>query len=845
MSNPTYTTRVPETLTADSLAELALNLRWAFNHSADVLWQTLDPVLWDLTHNPWFVLQTVSPERLAEVTGDEEFKGLLDDLVREKRENVTSGAWFQLAYPQAPLTAVAYFSMEFMLHEALPIYSGGLGNVAGDQLKTASNLGVPIVAVGLLYQQGYFRQEIDARGSQQVLYPFNDPSQLPIRPLREENGQWLRFPLPFPGRVLWIRAWEVHVGRNRLYLLDTNDPANAPAQRGIGSELYGGDSELRLKQELVLGVGGWRLLRALGLRPDVCHLNEGHAAFAVLERARCFMEDERQMFGAALNVTRAGNLFTTHTPVEAGIDRFDPRLIRKYVTAYAEKELCISIDDLLALGRRDSRNASEPFNMAYLAIHGSGRINGVSQLHGDVSRRMFQVLFPRWPTTEVPVTHVTNGVHVPTWDSADADLLWETACGKDRWRGAVHECTGAGLRAASDEELWRFRTSSRASFVQYVRERLSRQLAEQGAPPEEVAAAETVFGSDVLTAGFARRFATYKRPNLLLHDPDRLARILANPSRPIQLIVAGKAHPEDGAGQALIRQWMSFIRRSDVAGRVVFLGDYDMLMAEHIVQGIDLWINTPRRPWEACGTSGMKVLVNGGLNLSELDGWWAEAYAPEVGWAIGDGKDRGDDAAWDAVEADALYGLLEGDIASSFYTRDEHGVPNRWVSRMRESMMRLTPAFSSNRAVRQYTEDHYLPAAAAYRARASEGGRAGADILSWQTSLARHWHQASFGRVDVVQEGNSYTFRVALCLGDLSPEDVRVELYADPLNGTPAVRQSMARSAESAGLAGSFQYTARVLASRPASDFTPRLIPFRADVSVPLEAPFILWCDRK
>jgi starch phosphorylase len=840
MSNPVYTRRPAETLGSDALAELALDLRWSFNHAADTIWQRLDPMLWNLTHNPWVVLQTVSRERLEAVTADGEFQQLVNDLVREKRHAEESPAWFQQAHPRAPFSAVAYFSMEFMLSEALPIYSGGLGNVAGDQLKTASNLGVPVVGIGLLYQQGYFRQDIDARGWQQALYPFNDPGQLPIRPLREANGEWLRFSIPFPGSPLWIRAWQVQIGRVPLYLLDTNDPANTPAHRSITSELYGGDAELRLKQELVLGIGGWRMLCAAGVAPEVCHLNEGHAAFAVLERARSYMVDQHQPFELALTVTRAGNLFTTHTPVEAGFDRFAPDVMAKYLGSYAGHDLAIAFDDLLSLGRGDRQDPSEPFNMGYLAIRGSCAINGVSRLHGEISRRLFQPLFPRWPEIEVPVTHVTNGVHMPTWDSADADRLWEATCGKERWRWATDEVE-RDFRGVSDADLWQLRASARASLVGYVRNRLARQLAEQGASAAEVATADTILDPQILTMGFARRFATYKRPNLLLHDADRLARILTNGQRPVQLVVAGKAHPRDIAGQVLIEQWIAFVRRPDVSGRVVFLSDYDMLMAERLVQGIDLWINTPRRPSEACGTSGMKVLVNGGLNLSELDGWWAEAYGPAVGWAIGDGKDRGDDPSWDATEADALYALLEEEIGAAFYVRDDHGIPRGWVGRMRESMARLTPAFSANRTVREYTETHYLPAAAAYRERAANGGRQSGELLTWRKQLERYWGAARFMAVDVQTNGEQYTFHVHVDLGGLDPEGVRLELYAEGLNGGTPVRQPMTRMARVADSTNLFLYAGDVQASRSSSDFTPRLIPFHAGASVPLEAPFILW----
>jgi len=842
MSIRQYTNRPSEAAISDALAELALDLRWSFNHSADKFWEQLDPELWDLSHNPWIVLQTVSQEKLQSAAAVPGFQKLLEDLRRERRAAKESPAWFQKMHPDSPLKTVAYFSMEFMLSEALPIYSGGLGNVAGDQLKTASNLGVPVIGLGLLYQQGYFRQEIDAQGQQQALYPFNDPGQLPITPLREPNGEWLRFPISFLGSRLWIRVWQVQIGRATLYLLDTNDPANTPAHRGITSELYGGGPELRLKQEQVLGIGGWRLLRTIGLQPEVCHLNEGHAAFAVLERARSFMADNKQPFDPALAITRAGNLFTTHTPVEAGFDRFAPELMEKYFKKYAEEELLIPFPDLLALGRRDRNDPSEPFNMAYLAVRGSGAINGVSRLHGEVSRRIFQVLFPRWPEFEVPVTHVTNGVHTPTWDSAAADRLWEAACGKERWRG-ITAGLEQSLRCVSDSNLWQLRTNARKSLVGYVRKRHIRQLADRGASPEDLALAAQILDANVLTLGFARRFASYKRPNLLLHDSQRLIQILTNRERPVQLVLAGKAHPQDANGQDLIREWINFVRRQDVRPRAVFLSDYDVLMAEHLVQGIDLWINTPRRPWEASGTSGMKVLVNGGLNLSELDGWWAEAYSPDVGWAIGDGQEHGDDPSWDAAEADALYQLLEQEIIPEFYNRNEMGIPSGWVARMRESMARLTPAFSSNRVVRQYTEEHYLPAAKIYCDRAANGGRLGASLFDWHAELAKHWPSLRFGSAIAEQRGGRHTFHVQVYFDELDPEAVQVELYAEGESHGPPVRVPMSKDGRLTGSAKGFVYTVQIPATRPVADYTPRAIPRQTGASVPLEASFILWHD--
>jgi starch phosphorylase len=839
-SHPLYDLLPADIEGFDSLAELALDMRSSWNHATDWVWRQLDPVLWTLTHNPWGVLQTVSREKLETELSDPAFRKNVDELVRERRRVAEAPAWFQQAYPASQLGCVAYFSMEFMLSDTLPIYSGGLGNVAGDQLKAASDLGVPIVGVGLLYQQGYFRQVIDKDGAQQALFPYNDPGQLPITPLRQANGEWLRFEIGLPGYSAWLRAWQVQVGRVKLYLLDSNDPANPPVHRGITSELYGGGPELRLKQELLLGIGGWRLLAALGIEPNVCHLNEGHAAFVVLERARSFMRKGEHPFDVALAVTRAGNLFTTHTAVAAGFDRFSPALVAQYLGAYAEQNLGISLDDLLALGRKNPKDSTEPFNMAYLAIRGSRAVNGVSRLHGKVSRRLFGPLFPRWPEDDVPVGHVTNGVHVPTWDSAAADALWTEACGKDRWLGST-ETLERDVRCVSDASLWKFRTAASAALVEYARERLARQLAASGASEEEFEQVKHLFDANSLTLGFARRFATYKRPNLLLHDPQRLLRLLTDPQRPVQLILAGKAHPADRTGQAMIQEWVRFIRMPEVRPHAIFLGDYDMLLTEHLVQGVDVWLNTPRRPWEASGTSGMKVLVNGGINLSELDGWWAEAYTPEVGWALGDGREHDEDPAWDAAEADALYSLLEREVIPEFYDRDEQGIPRAWVNRMRESMSRLTPRFSTNRTVREYTEQYYFPAASAYRERAADNGALGTRVVRWRRALEQEWSKLRFGEVTVETVGEEHSFEVQVYLDDLEPDAVRVELYADGVDGGAPLRQEMKRLRQLVGAASGYAYGARVAATRPATDYTARLIPYQEGVAIPLEASAILW----
>jgi len=820
---------------ATLLRELALDLRWSWNHATDEIWNRLEPELWSRSQNPWVVLQTVSRERLRQALADPEFRGRLERLVAVGREAAQAPTWCEECYGNSGLERIGYFSMEFMLSEALPIYAGGLGNVAGDQLKAASDLGVPVIGVSLLYQRGYFHQVIDADGSQQAFFPYNDPGLLPVTALRRADGEWLRLEIPLPGRGLWLRAWQVKVGRRYLYLLDSNDLANDPADRGITGELYGGGSELRLQQELVLGIGGWRLLEMLGLRPEVCHLNEGHAAFAVLERARIFMRENRQPFDVALTTTRAGNVFTTHTAVPAGFDLFAPQLIARHLASYAENELRISLRDLLALGRRDAADDTEPFNMAYLAVRGSGAINGVSRLHGEVSRHIFLPLFPKWPAHEVPIGHVTNGVHMPSWDSSEADELWTATCGKERWLGTVDSLCPA-MRAVSDTALWRSRAGSRSRLIEYARSHLAAQLESSGSSAAEVDAARHLFNSDALTLGFARRFATYKRPNLLLHDPERLLRLLSNTQRPVQLILAGKAHPADEPGQALIREWISFVRRDEVRPHAMFLADDDMLMTQYLTQGVDVWINTPRRPWEACGTSGMKVLVNGGLNVSELDGWWAEAYRPEVGWALGDGREHGDDPAWDAAEAARLYELLEGEIIPEFYTRDAQGLPRSWLARVRESMAALTPVYSANRAVRQYLEQCYLPSAEAYRRRAAQGGALGAQLTGKLCVLAQGWPTLRFGSVAVETRDGQHRFSAEIQLGLLSPQALRVELYAD--SASPH-HEEMTRT--TGARTGGELYVASVPAARPPEDYTVRIVPALPEGNVPLEAQQILW----
>lgn len=820
-----------------ALRELALDLHWSWNHASDRLWRELDAETWETTGNPWGVLHTVSRSKTRALLAQSDFRQTIEALLKEKREAANESRWFQQAHPASPLKTVAYFSLEFMLTEALPIYSGGLGNVAGDQLKTASDLGVPVVGVGLLYSQGYFRQSIGRDGSQEALYPVNEPDQLPIQPLRSADGEWLRLQIDLPGCKLWIRTWEVQIGRLKLYLLDMNDPANPATYRCITSELYGGGPETRLMQEMILGMAGWQLLRTLGLEPQVCHLNEGHAAFAALERIRCFRVDHDVSFAEALAATRVGNVFTTHTAVAAGFDRFAPELITKYFRSYAENHLGIAIADFLALGRKDRNDDLEPFNMAYLAIRSSGAVNAVSALHGKVSRSLFQPLFPGWPTDDVPIGHVTNGIHVPTWDSVQSDALWTEAAGKDRWRG---DLTGleTGILKLDIQQIWRMRNESRQNLCDRVRRQYLRQRVEDAEIGGGLDAAHGIFDPHALTLGFARRFATYKRPALLLRDPDRLVRILTDARHPVQLVLAGKAHPQDAEGQALIKAWNEFARRPELRSRLIFVRDYNMRQAEWLVQGVDLWINTPRRPWEASGTSGMKILANGGLNLSELDGWWAEAYEPEVGWAIGDGEEHGDDPTVDEAEADALYSLLEDVIVPEFYSRNQDGIPTRWIERVRESMASLAPRFSTNRTVREYAEKFYLPAAVAYEARSAEGGKVARELARWKQDLDRLWPHVRFGAVNTEEAEDTRLFSVEVYLGELPPEMVKVELYAEPMAGEKAFLAVM--TGQDSGQ-GSYRYRASIPPNRPVSDFTPRIVPYHPLARLPLEDTRIAW----
>lgn len=823
----------------DQIAELAMDLRWTWSHGGDTVWKAMDPHLWEQSENPLVILQNLSRERLEELNQNTQFKVHLNNLSLARRRYCEDCGWFGEAYADSRLKGIAYFSMEFGLGEALPLYAGGLGVLAGDYLKATSDLAVPVIGIGLLYQEGYFRQVLDDSGWQQEVYTYNDSSTMPLRPVLGGNGAWLHIPIELPGRTARLHVWEVQIGRVRLYLLDSNDPLNYALDRGITSKLYGGGEEMRLIQEIALGIGGWRLIQALGIEIDICHLNEGHAAFVTLERARCFKDKHQVNFWQALWATRAGNLFTTHTPVAAGFDTFSRSLLTKYGLLYA-KDLDVTPEELIALGRRNGHDDKEPFNMAYLAARTCSWINGVSQLHGEVSRGIFQDLYPRWPKCEVPVSYVTNAVHVPSWDSPWADDIWTDSCGKDRWLSTENTLTSA-IEAVDDAALWNFCGKERADLVRRARQRLRRQLSHHATKTDLIQEVDQVLDPNILTLGFARRFTAYKRPTLLLFDQERLVRLLLNADRPVQIVVAGKAHPNDTNGKCYVQEWARFAARPEIRRQVIFLEDYDIALAQEMVQGIDVWINTPRRPWEASGTSGMKVLANGGLNLSELDGWWAEAYTPEVGWALGDGKQH-HEPDWDHKQAEQLYRLLEEEIVPMFYDRDTTGIPRAWVARIRASMARLAPQFSTNRMAREYVEKLYLPAAKAFQNRAAQGGEIAKALHEWYQQLTRHWHAIHLSNLRITGNETGWAFEIQVYLGEITPDSVQVQLYADALeNDEPPTRLIMQQSASLPGTLHGYRYQCTINTSRPFTDFTPRVVAHHPNACIPAENHLILW----
>jgi starch phosphorylase len=772
-----------------ALQRVAYNLWWCWEPDAINLFRRLDAELWqDTRHNPVEMLGILQQTTLESLKSDEGFMAHLKMVDEKLSDYLAEKTWFQKTCNGSSRMKVAYFSMEFGLHESLPVYSGGLGILAGDHLKSASDLGLPLVGVGLLYRQGYFRQYLNNEGWQQEYYPENDFYNLPLTLERDETGAPLSVDLEFGPRRFNVHIWRVQVGRVPLYLLDTNLEENSPDDRLITAQLYGGDQEMRILQEILLGIGGIRALRALGIIPNVCHMNEGHAAFLALERIRLLMEKRDVGFNEAREIVSAGNVFTTHTPVEAGIDHFSSDLLERYFGKYY-RLLGLSREEFLGLGRQNPKNPQETFCMAVLALKLAGHANGVSELHGEVSRKMWKNTWPELPEEQLPLSSITNGVHTRTWMSNHMASLLVRYLGTRWLDDPTDHNVWRRVSRIPDAELWRTRQSCRERLVDFARKRLKEQMVKVGATVKEIATAEEVLDPEVLTIGFARRFATYKRGTLLMRDLDRLARILNNPEMPVQIIFAGKAHPQDQEGKELIRQIHQISDLERFRHRIVFIEDYDMEVARHLVQGADVWLNTPRRPLEASGTSGMKVAFNGGLNMSILDGWWCEGYQGNNGWAIGKGEVYEDTEYQNQVESRATYDLLEKEIVPHFYDRGSDGIPRSWVATMKASIQSLCPVFSTDRMVQEYASRSYLPSYGQWKQLVDDDLALALDLAGWKERVFKAWPQmrieeASARVADAVAVGSLVPVSAKVFLGDIPVEDVAVEGYFGVLDST-------------------------------------------------------------
>ncbi len=690
------------------LADLAYDLWWSWHRDSRDLFKQFDRTLWTTTrHNPVRILRETPQERIAVLTKDPAFLRDLDVVLMElDRETKDGQPWYRQTYPELSEHPIAYFSAEFGLHSSLPIYSGGLGILSGDHTKEASDLGLPFVAVGFLYEQGYFRQRLDHSGWQEAIYPPLDPDEVALRRITLEEDACGTIVVDVGDRSICLQLWEVLVGRARLYLIDAGVDENAPWDRQLTARLYGGDREMRIQQEILLGIGGVRILRGLGISPKVWHINEGHSAFMVLERAREYVT-QGLSFEEARERVRAGTVFTTHTPVPAGHDVFDFGLIDKYFHGYWS-ELGLDRNDFLALGSHDAGYGAG-FNMTKLALEMSGQANGVSAIHGKITRQMWQGLWPDKKVADVPIDHVTNGVHLASWTGEGMHRLYRKYISPDWIRRQDDPLLWARVEEIPDDELWDAHTYLKQKMFSIIRERARQDWISRAVPPEQLLASGIFLDPNALVIGFARRFATYKRATLLFRDLDRLMRLVHDPYHPVQLIFAGKAHPADDPGKLLLQQLYNNVRDPRFGGRIAFVEDYDMHIARYLVQGVDVWLNTPRKPNEASGTSGMKAGFNGVLNLSILDGWWAEAYNGHNGWAIDSGVETDNWEEQDRADADALYRILEEQVVPLFYQRDRDYVPRGWVAMMREAIRTIGPQFSTRRMVKEYTERYYVP----------------------------------------------------------------------------------------------------------------------------------------
>lgn len=857
------------------LEELAYNLRWTWEAPAQEAFRRLDPDLMEKCGgNPVLLLRRVSRERLKQAAGDQAYLALLDGALDDLRRYLAEPAWFQSRHPDRADMCVAYFCMEYGLTACLPIYSGGLGVLAGDHLKSASGLGLPLVAVGLLYNRGYFIQQLDQDGWQHEEYRAHDFRTLPILPVMT-GERWrpvgaspdaapnaavdvasaagapgaepLKVAVEIADRLVWARVWRAQVGRISLYLLDSALPENDLAAQRMTDELYGGGPQERLSQELLLGIGGMRTLEALGVSPDVCHLNEGHSVFASLERIRAAMVENGLSFLEARQGTSAGTLFTTHTPVPAGFDLFSAPLIESHLGMYL-KGMGLEVESFMNIGQINREDSEEEFNVAVMALRHSPRRNAVSRLHRRVTAGMMKPGWVHFPRTEIPIESVTNGVHTKTWVAPEMAELYDRHLGTD-WRfDASVPGSWQGVARIPDEELWRTHVALRERLVAYAREQAQTQARGRRAGRGREPLAHPPLRPDVLTIGFARRFATYKRATLLFHDVERLKAIVLNAERPVQFIMAGKAHPRDGAGKDFVRELLKTVNREGLSDHVVFVEDYDLRKAGLLVQGADVWLNTPRRPYEACGTSGMKVVPNGGLNLSVLDGWWVEAYRPGVGWAIGDGQEFVHSSYQDEVEADCLYTLLEREVVPRFYERDEAGLPRDWIAMMKKSIETLAPTFSGDRMVKQYAEQFYLPAAERYRRLTSDGFAKAKEIAAWKARVRDAWRDVRVTWVDgrdgsAVRAGEEFEVTAKVALGYLDPAEVTVEAYTSRLRPDGGLRNGRGTSLEWVGCEYGEQVYRGTVAGRSSGQhgYTVRVLPRNDDVLIPNELPLITW----
>jgi starch phosphorylase len=782
--------RLPEAL--QWLDTMAYNLWWSWHNDAIELFRRIDREQWEESqYNPVRLLSLVSQERLDALAEDSGFLAHMQRIRETFEDYMSRQGWFGENYPDHGGMKVAYFSAEYGIASCLQIYSGGLGILSGDHLKIASDLGLPLVAVGLAYRQGYFHQYLNADGWQQERYEEIDFFSMPVEPVLASDGERMTIDIPYadPGgenQTVMAELWRVNVGRVPLYLISTNLPENRPEDRQITAQLYGGDRDMRIRQEIVLGIGGVQVLKELGIAATCYHMNEGHSAFLTYERILQLKQDRGLDFDQAFEAVYTSSVFTTHTPVPAGNDVFDEQLVGRYLGPLAD-DLGIDWQRFMAFGRDHDVTDPTAYCMTVAALRGAGFSNGVSELHGSVSRGMWSSLWPELPVNEVPIQPITNGVHLHSWVSPDMAELYTRYLGPDWHTDPLIEGLWERLREVPDEELWQVHVNRRGQLVAYARRWLAYNFARRGSAQSEVNAMSEVLSTDALTIGFARRFATYKRATLLLRDIDRLKALVGDAQRPVQIIIAGKAHPRDDGGKNLIRDIIHAVRDSELRPHIVFLEDYDISMAKYLVQGCDVWLNTPRRPLEASGTSGMKAVANGALHLSTLDGWWAESYSPDLGWAIGGGEEYEDTDYQDEVEGASLYDQLEREIIPLFWERGTDDLPRGWIARMKSSISTLTPRFSSNRMLRDYIRSAYVPSHKRYLRLASANFEPTRELAGWRRAVEENWEHVSVRSVELDPSpgmgdlelllGQPVTVTATLDLGDLSPDDVRVEAY--------------------------------------------------------------------